>query len=1133
MATAENITPRRVLQDLGYAPRLNAPEAIMQPAPQAPLPARDTETTQLVNALGEVNKQIAAYSDIYTNQREQADMQDAAANSIKLLDEAKANQTKTGQAIQSYIDANAANYGSSPKVRKYLYTSIGERQAAEGYTKLLDQNRTRVANSLKPENADDVIAETRQKFLAQLGDNMFSRAGAESVMNQADNSFRNYAQAQQDEFVKQEVLTNFDVKMRSMAKEGSLLDSPNVTAENLLKAKDDLKAAGVHNADDIWRKTLQSVLITESVGGHGDNVRKIAEYLKSKEITTTDAKGVTTVLGKLGEGATMSSFFETLDGAILKASTEKATADHYAVQVQNQADEDKTTEAVYGIIGKYGNDATDPKAKADIEAAIKIMSPTSAALARNTETAAKLVANFNNSVSATTPQAVESYLKAVDSNDFATADSIYNTFSLQDRNKFHATHQGFLTSARELNSPAIVASVEQVKSNLTAALKAVTTEPDFATKFDVINRSLSQYKAQISKEIKDDRKNWKDLSPEDIAFRVGDITARVGQEIVQKSTGTYEAFKNSPQGQREASSAPARPLPKGTKRVSSSKNYNDLEQIDAVNAWVPTYKNIQETSNLSFNFTDPKSQALASQTQESIKYIADSMMPNLVSMSRYGKNQAGETVSPQTQESATSAYLSLKSVVGYTPQEVLTGKTSDGVPIDFEATLATNPNFSYTTKFFANQQEFTKAVNEYATLANQLSTATTDVQKQELQFKLKNTQYYQLTNKLLPRSGVASLDAASIEKFNNNQKTMLPYGTMTQSDKQVQAGTQTIGQQSDTNNIQSVRRFPSSINDVKKLFGEVTQPAKAIYDFYGFRPSDYPKPASTSLSETLGNVVVAAMRRNISGGNTELQLNANKIAELQDALTQQVQNKTGDTAKVQQELNILNARQAWLKLGPAAQQTTPEPTSLAVFSKTGMQSIAPYGLREDNTAKGTGYFGQIKLKSGGVSSEYSIGINLNGKETLVPSLVPTLDAGEYSLMVNDIIPNNKPVPNFIVKKAAEFAKQRIADGKSPFIQKGESISKVPTLSTNVTQVPQKPTQTYAELHSLFDKKQGYKWASDKKFKELKSLNTADLENQINTYKATIEYYKLNEPKNIYRISNMEYQLKTLEALLVK
>ena len=91
MATP-NITPRKVLQDLGYAPRLNAPEPIMQPSPQIPLPARDTETTQLVSALGEINKNINVYAEQYTSQREQADIDNAAANSIKLLDEAKASQ---------------------------------------------------------------------------------------------------------------------------------------------------------------------------------------------------------------------------------------------------------------------------------------------------------------------------------------------------------------------------------------------------------------------------------------------------------------------------------------------------------------------------------------------------------------------------------------------------------------------------------------------------------------------------------------------------------------------------------------------------------------------------------------------------------------------------------------------------------------------------------------------------------------------------------------------------------------------------------------------------------------------------------------------------------------------------------
>jgi len=49
-----------------------------------------------------------------------------------------------------------------------------------------------------------------------------------------------------------------------------------------------------------------------------------------------------------------------------------------------------------------------------------------------------------------------------------------------------------------------------------------------------------------------------------------------------------------------------------------------------------------------------------------------------------------------------------------------------------------------------------------------------------------------------------------------------------------------------------------------------------------------------------------------------------------------------------------------------------------------------YGMRPDKTAKGSGYFGEIKRPDGNVMTEISIGVGLNGKETLIPLIVPTL-----------------------------------------------------------------------------------------------------------------------------------------------
>ena len=94
-------------------------------------------------------------------------------------------------------------------------------------------------------------------------------------------------------------------------------------------------------------------------------------------------------------------------------------------------------------------------------------------------------------------------------------------------------------------------------------------------------------------------------------------------------------------------------------------------------------------------------------------------------------------------------------------------------------------------------------------------------------------------------------------------------------------------------------------------------------------------------------------------------------------------------------------------------------------------------LRPDGTKKGKGFLGEQKLPGGGVASEYSIGVKLEsmgGKETDIPTLVPTLTPKERDLMINDIIPNKKQVPESIIQKAVDHANKRIKEGKSIFAE---------------------------------------------------------------------------------------------------
>lgn len=82
--------------------------------------------------------------------------------------------------------------------------------------------------------------------------------------------------------------------------------------------------------------------------------------------------------------------------------------------------------------------------------------------------------------------------------------------------------------------------------------------------------------------------------------------------------------------------------------------------------------------------------------------------------------------------------------------------------------------------------------------------------------------------------------------------------------------------------------------------------------------------------------------------------------------------------------------------------------------------------------KGLGYFGELQRPGGGVSSELSFGVPIQGKETEIPALVPTLSREEI-----DYLLGGGKITDPIMHKAVAHAQKRIAQGKDPFAQAGE------------------------------------------------------------------------------------------------
>ena len=105
-----------------------------------------------------------------------------------------------------------------------------------------------------------------------------------------------------------------------------------------------------------------------------------------------------------------------------------------------------------------------------------------------------------------------------------------------------------------------------------------------------------------------------------------------------------------------------------------------------------------------------------------------------------------------------------------------------------------------------------------------------------------------------------------------------------------------------------------------------------------------------------------------------------------------------------------------------------------------------YGNRADGTKKGSGFFGEIKRPDGNVMTEISIGVGLNGKETQVPLIVPTLTKQEMDYLLKTD-PQSKTfmsrMPPAIIDKAVDHAVTRIKQGRSPFADPNDKPMELP------------------------------------------------------------------------------------------
>jgi hypothetical protein len=102
------------------------------------------------------------------------------------------------------------------------------------------------------------------------------------------------------------------------------------------------------------------------------------------------------------------------------------------------------------------------------------------------------------------------------------------------------------------------------------------------------------------------------------------------------------------------------------------------------------------------------------------------------------------------------------------------------------------------------------------------------------------------------------------------------------------------------------------------------------------------------------------------------------------------------------------------------------------------------GQRPDGSLKGAGWLGSMGRPDGRSATEITAGVNLDGKETNIPLMVPGLSNDELSYLLS-ASPESpdfyKQMPGTILPKAIAHARSRMAEGRSPYIDEAPTIDR--------------------------------------------------------------------------------------------
>jgi hypothetical protein len=264
---------------------------VAQPAePVRAVRPEQTSLGQVANSLAFFNENLRSFGEVYTriSNKENYDQ----GQQMAMEDLQKARQvTKLG--FKKASEQGLIDPGANPYMRLGLYETTGK-LAGQDYREALLKRRDEVNSPYSKLTEDQVIAEERQKFMAQMGDNFYSQQGFLGEANTAEQSFKNAVISEKAKFV--EVETR-EKDALAITKQVALL-TQQVTPEDKANALNGLK--DLYNRRSEYAPNVNALMSQDL----GNAIRALSKQDPEKAQQALDA--ITTMVITRRDGSTAS-----------------------------------------------------------------------------------------------------------------------------------------------------------------------------------------------------------------------------------------------------------------------------------------------------------------------------------------------------------------------------------------------------------------------------------------------------------------------------------------------------------------------------------------------------------------------------------------------------------------------------------------------------------------------------------------------------------------------------------------------------------------------------------------------------------------------------------------------------------